>query len=488
LPEASVVARFLANACPDHHVRGGYAHVVAKGTAERLLRKHPSIAGDSIHTAVVCGDLAEVERILRARPGAAREPGGSKGSADAKGATFVLEEWEARHPHWEPLLYLAFTRLDHRASNENATTIAKLLLDHGADPNAYFMAGDSRYTPLTGVIGEGEEERGPHPRRDELTRLLLGRGAEPYDIQVVYNIHFRGDVLWYLRLMHERAFTLGRQADWNDPEWSMLSMGNYGCGARWHLEIALRFDDVELATWCLDHGADPNAPPARDPRFPRASLHEEALRRGYLDMARLLESRGARLPDPRSVTLLEPPAAMMLAVERDRAGVVSDLLDRGLSPDLASPEHGDERPLHTAGYWGSVASAKVLIERGAAIDPRESSYGATPLGFAVWAQRQGMIDLLGPLSRDLWNLAFTGHVDPLRALLGSEPALAKAVHPDGETPLMRLPDDETKAIEVVRLFLDHGADPGARNAGGKTAADLAAQRGLDRVVELLSRA
>jgi ankyrin repeat protein len=63
--------------------------------------------------------------------------------------------------------------------DENAVPIARALLDHGADPNDYFMAGSSRYTPLVGAIGEGEEDRPPHPRRDELVRLLLDRGAEP---------------------------------------------------------------------------------------------------------------------------------------------------------------------------------------------------------------------------------------------------------------------------------------------------------------------
>src|SRR5207302_418917 len=111
------------------------------------------------YTAVVCGERAEVERILKERPAAACEPGGPKG--------------------WEPLLYLCFTRLSLAAANENAVAIAQMLLDRGADPNAMFAGGDSRYTPLVGIIGEGEEHRPPHPQREALTRLLLERGAEP---------------------------------------------------------------------------------------------------------------------------------------------------------------------------------------------------------------------------------------------------------------------------------------------------------------------
>src|SRR5215475_12834921 len=39
--DAAVVARFLDNACPDHHVRGGPDHVRARGTAMRLLARYP---------------------------------------------------------------------------------------------------------------------------------------------------------------------------------------------------------------------------------------------------------------------------------------------------------------------------------------------------------------------------------------------------------------------------------------------------------------
>jgi uncharacterized protein len=52
---------------------------------------------------------------------------------------------------------------------------------------------------------------------------------------------------------------------------------------------------------------------------------------------------------------------------------------------------------------------------------------------------------------------------------------------------MWLPGDGAKAMEIARLFLAHGADPSVRNPAGQTAADLARNRGLDEVADLLSR-
>jgi hypothetical protein len=51
--------------------------------------------------------------------------------------------------------------------------------------------------------------------REALAQLLLERGAEPYDSQVLYNIHFRGDVLWWLKRIHAQPARSGSQADWS---------------------------------------------------------------------------------------------------------------------------------------------------------------------------------------------------------------------------------------------------------------------------------
>ncbi|MEX2153464.1 MAG: ankyrin repeat domain-containing protein [Gemmatimonadaceae bacterium] len=499
---------FLENACPDHHVRGGGDHDMARHTAMRILRQHPEIARDSIHTAVVCGELDEVRRILSERPLAAsgkqptttRDREGVGGSGDR----FRID---LGPKGWEPLLFLCFTRLSLEKSNDNAVAIARTLLDHGADPNAFFMAGDSRYTPLVGAIGEGEEERPPHPRRDALVRLLFERGAEPYDTQVVYNIHFKGDVLWFLKLVYEHTMKIGRQADWDDPNWQMLNMGGYGSGAHWALSAALKNSDLELAEWVLSHGASPDPAPPSDQRFTQLSPHEVALRNGLTEMADLLVRHGAKpsafVPEPKDLLaaaclrldregaqaqvrnhpeLLHSTEAIFAATEQDRVDAVELLLDLGMSPDVEDSKK--VRPLHIAGYNDSVRVAQLLIERGAEIDMRESNYNNTPLDCAVHSQQPRMIELLSRYSRDVWNLVYTGHIERLREIITARPDLAKVVW-DGWTPLMWLPDDERRAVEIVELFLAHGADPSIRNKDGQTAADYARKRALDEAAELL---
>jgi uncharacterized protein len=492
-----LVNRFLENACPDHHVRGGPAHVRARHTAMRLLEHCPELAHASLTTEVVCGDIEAVERELATRPEL----------ASAKRSAGDLDR-DLGPKDWEPILFAAFSRLDVAPATDNAVAMMTMLLDRGADPNAFFMAGDSRYTPLVGAIGEGEEDRPPHPRRDELVRMLLDRGAEPYDIQVVYNIHFHGNVLWFLELIHARSLAIARHADWDDPDWTMLDMGGYGSGARWHLWIAITNNDIRLADWCLAHGANPNAGPARAKHLPQRSLYEEAVRHGCDAIAELLVQHGAIRTEvmldgiesfalaafhldgsAARAQLAEHPefltnaAPMLAAARRDRADVVAFLLNLGMSPDVESAEK--ERGLHAAAYANAPTVVKLLIDRGAAIDPVESNWHNTPLASAVYAQHHGMIELLGRYSRDIWELAYSGQIERVRELLAEQPGLARTAG-NGDSLLMWLPpQDEALALELAHLLLQHGADPALRNSEGLTAADRAERQGMFRVAELL---
>ena len=485
------VSNFLGFACWDHlvHGRGDYATIAA--AAMRLVDKHPELVSADIYSAVVCGNLGRVEQLLNEQPSLADRKGGIR--------------------NWEPLLYLCYARVPHPALQQQTVPIARLLLDRGANPNAYYMAGHSVYGALVGVAGDGEQDAPPHPARDELYALLLERGAEPYDIQVLYNTHFRGDVLWWLKLTWQYSVAAGRQTDWADPDLPIFDMGGYGTGARFLLWLATQKNNLELAQWLLERGANPNAAPPRAANLPQMSLYRFAVLEGRQDIADLLLRRGAarddiagedeeafmaacmRLDRDRAAAMakthpqyLRSPQAIFTAAQRDRADVVALLLDLGVPVNIQDANR--RTALHAAAWSDARAAAALLLERGADANIREAQYHGTPLGFASHYDHRAMIDLLTPHTRDLWSLASQGKIDRLREILADEPHRATEIGPHGSTLLWHLPSDEDRALEVVDVLLAHGADPSVKQEDGTMAADSARALGQERVAERLERA
>ena len=124
--------------------------------------------------------------------------------------------------HWEPLLYASYSRIDEAGSDRSTLDVARLLLAHGADPNAGFLWGGLyAFTALTGAFGEGEDgvNQPPHPHRDALARLLLDARADPNDSQTLYNRHFRNDND-HLRLFWRTA-SVRRKVDRGCQGWAI---------------------------------------------------------------------------------------------------------------------------------------------------------------------------------------------------------------------------------------------------------------------------
>lgn len=493
LDNDAAVEAFVAAACWEHHTHGANAYASQASAAMRLLTRYPDLADRDLTTAVICGDLVGVERRLADDPTLASTKAGPRG--------------------WEPLLYLAYARLPLPALEQHAVAIARLLLDRGADPNAYYMAGSAKYSALVGVAGEGEQDAPRHqPYKHAFYRLLLERGAGPYDIQVLYNTHFSGDMLWWLQLTHEHDVTRGDVSSWQDPSWTMLGMGGYGPGSYFVLRSAIDKNDLELARWALEHGADPTVMTSTHPKFkPRHTLYQQAWFQGRIEIAELLAQHGAstvvdgtlegesaflhaciRGDVERVRTLaaehpeyLQSPTAIHAAAEADRLDIVELLLDLGTPIEIENDQK--QRLLHMAAGANAVRVAKLLIDRGAEIDPRERQWGSTPLGFAVYGNRREMIQLLAPLTRSVWHLAWLGDVTRLRDVLHAEPERAKEVTSNGGTPLMWLPDDDETAAQVVDLLLAYGTDPAVRTKHDRmTAAEYARQRGLDKAARKLA--
>ena len=491
---ADVTDSFIRYACWDHHTHGSSDYQSHAHSAMRLLARYPELGSDTLAGAIVCGNLPLVRQMLSADPEGARTKGGPRG--------------------WEPLLYLCYARLPLPALDEHAVAIASLLLDRGADPNTYYMAGSAKYSALVGVAGEGEQDAPRrHAYKEGLYRLLLQRGAGPYDIQVLYNTHFSGEILWWLRLTYAHDAERGDTTAWQDPRWSMLDMGGYGPGAYFVLRIAVEKNDFTLAEWVLTHGGNPNDTSSSHAKFkPKFSLYQEAVARGHREMAELLARHGAEplvvALEPREAfvqaclqadlkrilalaaehpQLVASHRAIHAAAERNLPEVVALLLDLGV-PIEVEDDH-KQRPLHAAAGANAIAVAQLLIARGAEIDPEETQWGATPLGFAVYGNQREMIELLAPLTRSVWHLVRLGSTERLREVLAADPARANEGAGGGYTPLMGLPDDEDRALEAVDLLLAHGADPSVRTRHeNRTAAEYARQRGLYKVAQRLEAA
>jgi len=448
--------------------------------AARIRSRFPGLSRHSIHAAVACGDLDEVRRRLARDVGAATEKGGPN--------------------KWEPILYLAYCRLP--GGQLHAIEIANLLFDHGADAAARFSDDwENPFTLLGGVIGQGETGRPEHPRAEELVELFVARGTDPFDTQVLYDTSVQGDDVRWLDILWHHCEARGETDRWRSVE--------RGIGGRYRrtaldylLGNAVGKGHVKRVAWLLEHGADPDTIQSYSGR----RVHVEAQLEGFPEIVALLERYGAErvalggsaefiaacmrhdLEAARALAVrypdfLQDPSALILAAQRGFEDVTAFLLDLGMPADL-SP-HDQKGALHWAAQKGHVGVAGLLLDAGADVNRRGSTYKGTPLGFAFFFGQAAMLDLLAPLSRDVFVLARAGRLDRLDALLEAEPALVQGRNPNGDTVLHMLPDDEDCALEVAELLLRRGADPWATNAKGENAVQAARLKGMEDVAEAM---
>jgi ankyrin repeat protein len=139
-----------------------------------------------------------------------------------------------------------------------------------------------------------------------------------------------------------------------------------------------------------------------------------ALAFGMIDAAKVLAKRGARIEFPTAAGLglvdhaarLLPSAdgearqrALSLAAQHGQADIVRLLLDAGEDPNRFNLEgnHAHTTPLHQAVLGGHEAVVRLLVERGARLDIRDTIWHGTPLGWALHGGKARMADCLRSL-------------------------------------------------------------------------------------------
>jgi ankyrin repeat protein len=378
------------------------------GRATRMLARDPWIAGYDFRTAVILGDAARVREMLARDRGLATRPDDRTG-------------WTALHAACASRWH----RLDP-ARADGLTEVARLLLDAGADvairvsaPGRPAGQEGGHWSPLLCAVAGAANPA--------ITRLLLEHGARPDD-HALYLAAFESDHEC-LRLLLPYApdiaattalsapistgdtagarLLLGAGADPNH----LLDAGLLGESHEQEppvppLSAAVDLESgPEMARLLLERGADPDAP-----GWHGRTPYQQAVRTGQDQVADLLAQHGAstalssadefltacRRADRAAATALlaaTPDLAARLtadghrimtgAADHGHTEAVRLMLDLGFPPGTRSEQDDGATALHLAAAAGSVSTVRLLLDRGADIEARDTTWDSTPLEWAI---------------------------------------------------------------------------------------------------------
>lgn len=448
-----------------------------------MLRQNPRLAEANIWSAAAAGNAAAVTAFLDRNPGLVNRPGPNG---------------------WVPLICACYSRVKPIAPRHSTFEVAKVLLDRGADPNAYTLKGNAdkrldqtprRFTALTGVFGDGPTglaNEPPHSRWRELAEILLEHGADPADERaLMHNQNACLDVL----LRH------GLKPDAPGPGMTLMARA---------LCLAAHRGQADHVRLLLAHHA------RTDETLNGKTPWQHAMMSGHIDIARMLEDANAPTAELGDVDrfvstclagdeaavramlahvpdLLEraPRDLVLRACGTRRKQAVNLVLDLGFDPNWLDEVTG----LQSMAWQGNEELVRLLLHRGASLTIREPFYDGTAIEWAEFGGHTHTRDLLlDEKGICLFDALDYDRLDRVPDILARDPsalnrpfAACLSREPrdeDWKTPLVRM--IEKRKTEAVRLLVEHGADVTVRHPDGRTLFQLATDAGLTEIAPLLS--
>lgn len=293
------------------------------------------------------------------------------------------------------------------AATNGDPAMIRRLLDAGVDPNSATPSGETALmtTARTGKV-------------DAVT-LLLDRGA---NVNAKDTVHGQTALMWAVLENHPDMvkLLLSRGADINAHTNVTIPKGEY---------VQARAGGAS-GTGIIRQRALPTADGGMTPLL-------FAIRDGNTEMTRLLIAHGADIAQSSG----NKTTPLLIALLNGQVGIATELLEKGADPNAADA-------------YGRAALF-------AAIDLRNfnhDKYGDLP------TDGRDPLDLIKALLQKGANTNAKTDTVPVHGLMQFD---ASWVNFDGETPFVRaaLSGD----IEVMRLLLEHGADPNIATTQGTTA-------------------
>jgi len=433
-----------------------YDHRSFHARAHAMLRQHPWLSEANIWSAAAAGNAGAVRAFLDHDRALVNRPG---------------------IHGWAPLICACYSRVSAIHPAYSTFEAARVLLDHGADPNAYTLKGNAddrldqtarKFTALTGVFGGGSTgpaNQPPHPHWRDLAELLLERGADPADEQA---LNLNAGAALEILLRH------GLQPNAMAPGGITL-LGRA-------LSRAARTGNAAHVRLLLAHHA------RLDERLNRKTPWEHAMARGHVEIARELEEAGApttplndveqfvslclagdeagvRALIQRTPDLLSrvPKDMVQRAVGVERVKAVALALDLGFDPNRQE----DNGPIHMAGTLDQHEDIlQLLLARGASLKLRDPWYDSTGIGWADFFAFTRLRDrLLNEPDICLFDALEFGRFDRIPDILARDPAalrrpfaecLSRPPKPeDWQTPLERM--NTRGNTEAARILTQYGA-------------------------------
>ncbi|HLJ44354.1 MAG TPA: ankyrin repeat domain-containing protein [Bryobacteraceae bacterium] len=349
----------------------------------------------------------------------------------------------------------AATEILAKASRQGDLKMVQTILDAGFNPNLPDKYGQTALYYATAF------------NRLEIVQALLAHHADPNALAGKGVGAFPGSPLEYAVSLGNLRITsmlvaAGARMDAKDPQGRTV-LHYSGCR-------------IEMTQFLIREGADVNA---RDSQG--SSPLDLAVQSGCLDNAAILIAHGARLNEVSGKTGATP---INEAAWSGNAPLVQFLLN--FNPDLGIPDRQGYRPLENAMRMGKEDSALLLLEAELK-QPKPREFLEHTLDTAISKDEALLVAVLLRHGLPLNTPTLSGSTPVDKAALQGAIKVVRLLLENNADPNSALEDASLKGFPtIVSALLDHGARVNQVNAGsGSTALYAAASFGKADVVRLL---